>query len=83
MLVINDELVKELNMSEQEIKLEFAIWLYERDKISLRKAARIASLPWLDFSKILVQRNIPTVKMSNEEFETEVSTVNSLLNDRD
>lgn len=83
MLVINDELVKELNMSEQEIKLEFAIWLYERDKISLRKAARIASLPWLSFSKILVQRNIPTVKMSNEEFETEVSTVNSLLNESD
>jgi predicted HTH domain antitoxin len=83
MLVINDELVKELNMSEQEIKLEFAIRLYESDKISLRKAARIASLPWLGFSKILVQRNIPTVKMSNEEFETEVSTVNSLLNDRD
>ncbi|MEO5649938.1 MAG: UPF0175 family protein [Ginsengibacter sp.] len=79
MLVLDDELIKGMNMSEQEIKLEFAIWLYERDKISLRKAANLASLHWLDFSKILVQRNISTVKMNNEEFETEVSTVNDLF----
>ncbi len=79
MLVLDDELIKGMNMSEQEIKLEFAIWLYERDKISLRKAANLASLHWLDFSKILVQRNIPTVKMNNEEFETEVSIVNDLF----
>lgn len=79
MIVLDDELVKDMNMSDQEIKLEFAIWLYETDKVSLRKAAKIASLHWLDFSEILAQRNIPTVKMSKEEFETEVSTVNSLL----
>jgi predicted HTH domain antitoxin len=79
MLVLDDGLVKNMNMSEQEIKLEFAIWLYEKDKISLRKAAKMASLHWLDFSKILVERNIPTVKMSNEEFGIEVNTVNSLL----
>lgn len=79
MLVIDDELVKDMNMPAQEIKLEFAIWLYEKDKVSLRKAAKIASLHWLDFSKILCERNIPTVKMSKEDFETEVRTVNSLL----
>ena len=79
MLFLDDEFVKDMNMSEQEIRLEFAVWLYERDKISLRKAAKMASLNWLDFSEILIQRNIPTVKMSNEEFETEVNTVNSLL----
>ena len=79
MLVLNDELIKDMNMSEEEIKLEFAVWLYERDQISLRKAARMSSLHWLDFSQILVNRNIPTVKMTDEEFETEVKTVNSLL----
>lgn len=79
MLVLDDDFVKEINMSEQEIKLEFAIWLYEIDKISLRKAAKIASLDWLDFSGILCERNIPTVKMSSEEFKTEIRTVRSLL----
>ena len=79
MLILDDGLIKNMNMSEQEVKLEFAIWLYESDKISLRKAAKVASMNWLDFSKILVERNIPTIKMNTEEFEAEVNTVNSLL----
>ena len=79
MLVLDDEFVKDIHMLEQEIKLEFAIWLYEKDKISLRKAAKMAALPWLDFSEILCERNIPTVKMTDEDFKTEISTVNSLL----
>ena len=79
MLVLDDDFVKDINMSEQEIKLEFAIWLYERDKISLRKAAKMASLYWMDFSEILCERNIPTVKMNTEEFETEIRTISSLL----
>jgi len=79
MLILNDDLIEEMKMPEEQIKLEFAIWLYQMDKISLRKAAKIASLVWLSFSEILCQRNIPTVKMSKEEFETEVKTVNSLL----
>lgn len=79
MLLLDDDFVKDINMSEQEIKLEFAIWLYERDKISLRKAAKMASLRWLDFSEILCERNIPTVKMNSEDFETEIKTVKSLL----
>jgi predicted HTH domain antitoxin len=52
---------------------------YEKDKISLRKAARIADLEWIEFSEILFQRNIPTVKMTNEDFEKGVIMVNSLL----
>ena len=79
MLVLNDDLLKGINMSEREIKLEFAIWLYQSDKISLRKAAKIASLDWLDFSGILCERNIPTVKMNIEDFETEIKTIRSLL----
>jgi predicted HTH domain antitoxin len=78
MIVLNDSLIEEMKMSEEQIKLEFAIWLYEADKISLRKSAKIAGLDWLSFSEILTQRNIPTVKMSDEEFQTEVKTVNSL-----
>lgn len=79
MLEINEDLAKDIHMSELEIKLEFAIWLYETDKVSLRKAANIAELNWEAFSEILIERNIPTVKMTNKEFETTVATVNRLL----
>jgi len=78
MLVLDDEFINASAMSPEEIKLEFAIWLYEKDKISLRKAARMAGINWLDFSNILCQRNIPTIKMTQEDFKIEVETVNSL-----
>jgi predicted HTH domain antitoxin len=79
MIVLNDSLIEEMKMPEEQIKLEFAIWLYEADKVSLRKAAKIADLDWLSFSEILCERNIPTVKMSDQEFQTEVKMVNSLI----
>ena len=79
MMLFDDELVKAMNMSQNEIKLEFAIWLYEKDKVSLRKAAKLAGLDWLDFSKILCDRNIPTVKITDEDWETEINTVKHLL----
>ncbi len=79
MLVFDDEFIKASQMSEEELKVEFAIWLYEKDKISLRKAAAMAGLNWLDFSAILCSKNIPTVKMTTEDFELKISTVNSLI----
>ena len=79
MLVLDDEFVKAAEMPEEEIKLEFAIWLFEKEKVSMRKAATMTGLHWLDFSKILSDRNIPTIRMSDEEFQMEINTVNNLL----
>lgn len=79
MLVLDDEFVKAADMTESELKLELAIWLYDANKVSLRKASKMASLHWLDFSKILSERNIPTVKTTEEDLEIEIKTVNSLL----
>lgn len=79
MEVLENDLEKIEGISNSELKLEIAILLYEKDKISLRKAAKMAGLSWLNFSEILCERNIPTVKMTDEEFKTEISTVKSLL----
>ncbi len=79
MEVLENDLEKIKEISDSELKLEIAVLLYEKDKVSLRKAAKMAGLAWLDFSEILCKRDIPTVKMTDEEFKTEISTVNSLL----
>ena len=78
MLLLEEDLEKIEEISDSELKLEIAILLYEKDKISLRKAAKMAGLSWIDFSEILCGRNIPTVRMTDEDFKTEISTVNSL-----
>jgi predicted HTH domain antitoxin len=55
MLVLNNDLIEEMNMPEEQIKLEFAVWLYQTDKISLRKAAKLVGLDWLSLARSYVK----------------------------
>ena len=58
MLIIEDSYIKASGYSEQEMKLEIAVMLFEKEKLSLRKAAALAGLHWLDFMKELDRRQI-------------------------
>ncbi len=61
MLVLDDEFVKATNMSEAEIKLELAIMLFVKEKVSSRKAASLAEIPFMNFWEELAKRNIPLI----------------------
>lgn len=61
MLVLDDEFVKAAHMSESELKLELAILLLQKHKVSSRKAARLAGVHFLDFWKELAKRNIDLI----------------------
>ena len=61
MLVLDDELVKAAEISESELKLEIALLLFQNDKITSRKAARLAGLNFLEFWKELSKRNIDLI----------------------
>ncbi|MDQ3683741.1 MAG: UPF0175 family protein [Bacteroidota bacterium] len=58
MLLIEDLYIKASGYSEQEFKLEIAVMLFEKERLSLRKAAALAGLHWLDFMKELDSRKI-------------------------
>jgi predicted HTH domain antitoxin len=58
MLVIEDGLLKAAGLTEPEMKLEIAVMLFEKEKLSLRKAASLAGMHWLDFMKELDKRQI-------------------------
>jgi predicted HTH domain antitoxin len=49
---------KARGFSEGELKLEIAVWLFEKERLSLRKAADLAGMHWLDFMKVLDSRGI-------------------------
>lgn len=61
MLLLEDELVKILEIPESDLKLELAILLFQRDKISSGKAAEIVGIPVLEFWKELSKRNIDLI----------------------
>jgi predicted HTH domain antitoxin len=58
MLIIEDVFLKASGLTESELKLKIAVMLFEKDKLSLRKAASLAELHWLDFMKELDKRQI-------------------------
>ena len=45
-------------MNENELALEFAIFLYQQEILSMRAAADFAQIPWVEFEQILADRNI-------------------------
>jgi predicted HTH domain antitoxin len=58
MLVIDDIYLKAAGLNELELKLEIAIMLFEQQRLSLRKAASLSGIHWLDFMKVLNSRKI-------------------------
>jgi predicted HTH domain antitoxin len=64
MLLLDDELVKILEIPDSDLKLEIAILLFQKEKISSGKAAEIAGISVLDFWKELSKRNIDLISGS-------------------
>lgn len=56
-LIISDELLKNANVSESEIRLDLAVLLYSKGVFSLGKASELAGI-----HKIQMQRELATIK---------------------
>lgn len=61
MLLIDDELVRILEIPESDLKLEIAVLLFQKEKISSGKAAEIAGISLLEFWKELSKRGIDLI----------------------
>lgn len=59
MIVLEDSYIKAAGYTDAELKLEIAIMLFAKEKLSLRKAVALAGLHWLDFLKKLDKQQIP------------------------
>ncbi|MDQ6845008.1 MAG: UPF0175 family protein [Bacteroidota bacterium] len=61
MLLLDDELVRVLDIKDVELKLEIVILLFQKNKISSGRAANLAGINILDFWKELSKRNIDLI----------------------
>ena len=57
-LEIPDSAVQEIPMSPAEILLEVSIWLYQRKRLSLGQARKMANLSIVAFQQELVKRDL-------------------------
>lgn len=68
-------------MSEEELRKEIAIMLYEQGRLSTGKASQFAGMNKILFMKELAKRSIP-VTYDEEELIRDLNTLGLTTNDR-
>jgi predicted HTH domain antitoxin len=61
-------------MTEDELKQEIAILLYQKEKLTLAQASRLAGLDRLQFQHLLASRRIP-INYDIEDFKKDLDTL--------
>jgi len=73
-IVIPDEILEGSGLTVEDIRLDVAISLYQREKVSLGKAAEIAGMNRWEFQKELAERKIP-LNYSISDLEKDFQTI--------
>ncbi len=76
-LVIPDEIVRATGMTEQELAQALAVMLFEKNKLSLGQAARVAGMSQWDFRGLLTAQGIP-LHYDVGELEQDLATLREM-----
>jgi predicted HTH domain antitoxin len=76
-VVISEDILYATHMTEAEFLQEVAVLLYEKEKLSLGKASKLARMPRVKFQLLLASRQIP-INYRVEDFEADLSTLHNL-----
>ena len=72
-VTIPDDVLAAAHMSEPELKQELALTLFQRERLTLGQASRLAGMSQLAFQALLADRQIP-IHYDVEEFREDVRT---------
>jgi len=73
-IIIPDEIFEDSDITVEEIRLDVAISMYQRGRVSLGKAAQIAGMNRWEFQRILAERKIP-LNYSVSDLEKDYQTI--------
>lgn len=77
MVAIPEDILQATRMSDEELKQEIAVMLFQKEKLTLGQAAHLAGMSQLQFQHLLASRQIP-VHYDVEEFEEDLQTLKEL-----
>ena len=72
---IPEDILRKSNLSEKELKLELALFLYQKNILTLESASKLAEVDSYAFQKVLGQNKIP-MHYTKEDFENDLQVVN-------
>jgi len=76
-LVIPEEILHATHMSATELRQEIAVLLFQKEKLTLGQASRLAEMSQVQFQHLLASRHI-SVHYDVTEFEEDLKTLREL-----
>lgn len=73
-IVIPDDILQATRLTEDELKQELAVILFQKDKLTLGQASILAGMNRLQFQHLLASRKI-AVHYGVDEFEEDIKTL--------
>jgi len=70
-VTISDEVLTAAHISERELKEELALALFQKERLTLSQASRLAEVSQLTFQALLAERRIP-IHYGVEEFREDL-----------
>lgn len=74
---ISDKLLEKSGLTKEEILLELAIILFQRESVTLGQASKIAGIHQFEFQKELAKRKIP-IHYDIKDFEKDLETIKQI-----
>jgi predicted HTH domain antitoxin len=76
-LVISAEMLQQLQMSPAELRVDLAVYLYDKERMTMGQAKKLAGLTQIQFQRELARRNV-FIKYDVEDFEQDLRTLDEL-----
>lgn len=76
-ITIPDAILESARMSEAELRQEIAVLLYEKERLTLAQASRLAEMNRLSFQHLLASRGI-SIHYGVKDFEQDLDTLRGL-----
>ena len=76
-VIIPDEILQATRMTEEELKQEVAVLLFQKEKLTLAQASKLAGMDRLQLQHLLASRKIP-IHDDVSEFEEDLNTLREL-----
>ncbi|MGA9995514.1 MAG: UPF0175 family protein [Pyrinomonadaceae bacterium] len=76
-VVIPDDILSATGMTEPELMQEIAVLLFQKEKLSIGQASRLAGMSRLQFQHLLASRQIP-LHYGVSELETDLETLREM-----
>ena len=70
-LTISDDLLTSVRMSDNELLVDVACFLYDKERLSFGRAAKLSGLNQLQFQKELAKRDI-YIKYTIDDYNTDL-----------